>query len=132
MFFCQLGKVFKSTYFEELLQVSVNNDSKYNNNQFRENKPLAPTGIRKDNSWSICQLSCCCNSEYALHFHVTCIDQSNSNLLRSNYKYSLHIHAKALSKKLTCIHVDVRTELRLERSVFLKNFEGKWKMSYFT
>ena len=26
-------------------------------NLLRENKPPAPTGIRKDNSWSICQLS---------------------------------------------------------------------------
>ena len=25
--------------------------------RLRENKPPAPTGIRKDNSWSICQLS---------------------------------------------------------------------------
>ena len=46
------AKFFKDTYFEELLQVAVNNDSKqYNNNLFRENKPTAPTGIRKDNSY---------------------------------------------------------------------------------
>ena len=33
--------------------------------------------IRKDNRWNIWQLSCCCTSEYALYFYVTCIAQSN-------------------------------------------------------
>ena len=47
------------SYFEELPH--VNNDSKlYNNNLLRENEAPTPTGIRKDNSWSIWQLSCCC------------------------------------------------------------------------
>ena len=58
-------KCFKNTYFEELSQVAVNNDSKKYNNLFREDKPPAPTRIRKDNSWSICQHSCCYTSEYA-------------------------------------------------------------------
>ena len=40
------------TYFEELTH--VNNDAKlYNNNLLRENKPPAPTRIRKYNSWSV-------------------------------------------------------------------------------
>ena len=38
--------------------MAINNDSKwYNNNLLRENKPPAATGIRKDNSWVVCQLS---------------------------------------------------------------------------
>ena len=46
-FLCKLH-----TYFEELLQ--VNSDSKlYNNYLLRENKPPAPTELRKDYSWSI-------------------------------------------------------------------------------
>ena len=57
-------KCFKNSYFEELLQIAENNDSKKYNNLFRENKPPAPTRIRKDNRWSICQLSCCYTSEY--------------------------------------------------------------------
>ena len=36
----------------------------------------------------------------------------NSNLLRLNYKFSLHIRAEVPSKKLTSIHVDVHTEVR--------------------
>ena len=54
------------TYVEELLQITVNNDLKYNNNnEFHENKPPAPTRIGKNNSWSICQLSSCYTNLYS-------------------------------------------------------------------
>ena len=58
-------KCFKNTYFEEPLQVAVNNDSNKYNNLLRQNKPPAPTRIKKDNSWIILKItaevfsSCC-------------------------------------------------------------------------
>ena len=46
--FLWIVKNFKEHHFEELLQVAVNNDSKYyNNNLLRESEPPAPTGIKK-------------------------------------------------------------------------------------
>ena len=51
-------------------------------------------------------------NEYILGSHVTCIDQSISNLLRSNFKFSLHIRAESPSKKLNFIHVDVQKKGR--------------------
>ena len=102
---------FKNTYFEEFLQIAVNNNSeKYNNYLFCENKAPAPTGIRKDNSWIICQLSLDYTSKYlyllnesdlssALCFHVTCIGESNVKL--RVIKFFLHIRAEAPNKGLT-------------------------------
>ena len=116
--FLRIVQSFK-TYFEELLQIALNNNSKqYNNNLLRENKPLAPTGTRKDNSWSIGQIRLlyqriCSNKNRLLkliwftitrRFHVTCIDQSNFKIFAIYYKFSLHIRAEVPNKNLTCIH----------------------------
>ena len=60
----------------------------YNNNLFHENKPSAPTGIRKDNmNLSVLELLqlpvniCACSNKsnfpIALLYHVICIDESN-------------------------------------------------------
>ena len=112
---------FSDTYFEELLH--INNDSKLCNiNLLRKNKPPAPMMIRKDNSWSICQLSCCCTSEYA-QTRMVCSNESDpqsafvftwplltnqtSNLFWSNYKFSLHMRAEAPNQKLACIHKEI-------------------------
>ena len=113
VFSCELWKAFKNTYFEEILQVAVNNDSKwYNYNLFPKNKPPVPTGTWKDNSWSIRQLSCSCTSEYTFIFTWPVLNNQIPNLLRSNYKSSLHIRTGAPSKKLTSSHVDVHIEVR--------------------
>ena len=78
---CQFCEIFKNTYFEELRQTTVNNS----------NKLPVQTGIRKDSSWSICQIWCCRTSEYLCLLkpiwllsrptpRVTCADQSNFRL----------------------------------------------------
>ena len=43
-------QVFNNTYFEELLQMALDNSKYYNNTLFHKNKPPASTGIRKDKS----------------------------------------------------------------------------------
>ena len=123
---------FSDTYFGELLH--INNDSKLcNNNLFRKNKPPAPTVVRKDDSWSICQLSCCCTNEYA-QTRIVCSNESDSqspfvftwalltnqisNLFRSNYKLSLHMRAEAPNQKLSYIH---------KEAVQLVVFVNRWR-----
>ena len=76
VFSWEFCKIFKKTYFEELLRTAVYYSVLW--------KWTASTkGIRKDNSWSFCQLWYCCTSEYLcfpapLRFHAICADQSTS------------------------------------------------------
>ena len=66
-----------------------------------------PTWIKKDSSWSICQLLCSytrCSNESNLptpfFFTWSVLTNQFSNLLRSNYKFSLHLRVEAPNKKI--------------------------------
>ena len=96
-FFCEFCKIFKN-FCEWLLT-----------NLFFENNPPAPKRYEKITAEVFVSLGDC-TSEYlclpaALCFHVICVCQSVSNLVRSNYKFSLYLRAEALNR-LTCIHIE--------------------------
>ena len=61
----------------------------------------------------ICQLSCCYTRENESNlprpfvFTWPVFTNQISNLLRSNYKFSVHLRNKAPNKKLTCIHLEI-------------------------